>query len=609
MAAGAAPAEEPKDVGLRESERVTLVPLEVTVWPKDLDSDACVGLTIDDFDLTVGGKERQIYAVDALGTDQETYVPEARAGGEEDAQPPGGMSFVLLFDLWHLDLFYRPFPACPHTKLLAFGEARRFVDTEFHDGDRLLIVTSAGWPLVRYGWIRTRADAAAALDRVAGDPQVMNPYQVHLHHEEWIAGMKSLFLALGRYPGRKDIIYLADDFRFDDVAMKMYDIAARAQANGVVVNAVDLLSTCRTVPGPPCVKTGGGGLGCTEFRFPVALDPLSADTGGRLFRTDHIDKAVHELRSLRKCRYLVSFRKDASESKRSPSVNLTLRGERAKGLTLLRPSSYETAARAPTAKQRDEALFLIPRFGRGLAAEVTLWPYRPMGKKGNRWKAFVLARIDRTGDEPWPDDVGEIKVSVVLHRRSTIYEEFTKTLAGEELRAFRDRGGSGLMLFPAEGINPGETTIDLIATTGSPDLSAKVTVAFDVPKGPGPGEARPWFLADHLARLAGKAVLAPSLDGVVMPGELVSFLGYACASKTEAKQSYIGSLVPFAGGEPVAVPVSWLERSGDGACGWLAGKVETRLSPGLWTFKPPADLTGADASAVVEFSVERSRGD
>ena len=47
--------------------RKSLVPLEVTVWPSDLDSDACVGLTKEDFELVVGGKPRPIYAVDALG--------------------------------------------------------------------------------------------------------------------------------------------------------------------------------------------------------------------------------------------------------------------------------------------------------------------------------------------------------------------------------------------------------------------------------------------------------------------------------------------------------------------------------------------------------------
>ena len=89
------------------------------------------------------------------------------------------------------------------------------------------------------------------------------------------------------------MIYLADDFRFDDVAMKMYEIAARAQSNSVVVHAVDLLDSCRKVP------CKGGGLLCTDFMNPVALGPMSSETGGELFLTERIAAAVHELRARR----------------------------------------------------------------------------------------------------------------------------------------------------------------------------------------------------------------------------------------------------------------------------------------------------------------------
>src|SRR5437867_1997972 len=279
---------EPKKLGLKESVKVNLVQLEVTVWPKKADSDACLGLTADDFELLVDSKPQPIYAVDSLGAEQEVYRPETRLGEEASG---GGLSLVLFFDLWHLDVFHGAFPACPLTKLLAFREARKLVREEFHEGDRLLLVTAAGWPVVHYGWIRTQTDALQALDRLEKNHQVMMPRQEHANHLGWIAGMESFFLALGRYPGRKDVIYLADDFRFDDVAMRMYEIAAGAQSNGVVVNAVDLLDTCRKVPGPgplPSCSAIGGGLGCTEFRIPVALNPLSHDTGGELCPTDRI---------------------------------------------------------------------------------------------------------------------------------------------------------------------------------------------------------------------------------------------------------------------------------------------------------------------------------
>jgi hypothetical protein len=591
---------EPAQAGLHDSVEVNLVPLEVTVWPKAPDSDACLGLTIDDFELRVDDRPQSIYAVDALGAMQETYRQDAAHAGDAS---PGGISFVLFFDLWHLDLFYQDFPACPATKPLAFAEARRFIDEEFHDGDRLLLVTAAGWPVVHEGWIRTRAEAAAAIDRLKKDRQVMAPRQEHLHHNGWIAGIESLFLALGRYPGRKDVIYLADDFRFDDVALRMYDIAARAQANGVVMSSMDLLASCRRVVGIPCIKVPSG-LGCTEWRDPIALNPLSRDTGGTLFLTDRIAFAAHEIRSMRKCRYLVSFRKDPDAGKRSPFIDLELRSELQKTLTLFAPSSYQTQAHAPSKSDNDQALFLLPKFGRGIVADVTLWPYRPAGKRG-RWNVFVVGQIERADNEPWPDDLTEIKITVLAHHRSSGYGRYTKTITGRALQAFKANGGTGPMLFPLEGIRPGETTIDLTATGNVEEFSANASKTFDVPHPPGPGEARPWFVSSHLDRVGNEAVMVPSFDDVVMRGEYMSLIGYGCAAEDRSGESYAGSIVPPGGGPAVPVPLTWLHRP-DGthrACGWLAGKLNAPLQAGRWTFKPPSNLGGEDASFEVPFIV------
>src|SRR5882672_988911 len=68
MAAAVPPA---KKAGLTESVQVNLVQLEVTVWPKKPGSDACLGLTKDDFELIVDGKPQPIYAVDSMGAEQE----------------------------------------------------------------------------------------------------------------------------------------------------------------------------------------------------------------------------------------------------------------------------------------------------------------------------------------------------------------------------------------------------------------------------------------------------------------------------------------------------------------------------------------------------------
>jgi len=163
------------------------------------------------------------------------------------------------------------------------------------------------------------------------------------------------------------------------------------------------------------------------------------------------------------------------------------------------------------------------------------------------------------------------------------------------------------MLFPVEGVRPGDTTVDLTVTADVEEVSAKVRRSFEVPKPPKPGEAHPWFLSDHQVRFGESVVLAPSLDEVVSPGEAISFIGYGCRSgKAGAAASFSGRLVPFSGGAPVPVPITWLDESpkaGD-SCSWLYGRVDAALAPGLWSFEPPKELASAKkAVAPVEFSV------
>jgi len=162
------------------------------------------------------------------------------------------------------------------------------------------------------------------------------------------------------------------------------------------------------------------------------------------------------------------------------------------------------------------------------------------------------------------------------------------------------------MLFPVDGVRPGETTVDLTVTGGTEDVSAKVRKSFDIPKPPKPGEASPWFLSDHQVRFGESVVLAPSLDDAITSNEVASFIGYGCRSGRPAQGPYAGRLVPLSGGAPVPVAIAWMEpaHGPSDECGWLLGRVESPLPPGLWTFEPPKELSHArEGSAGVEFSV------
>jgi len=581
----------PSKTDLQEKVHVGLAQMEVTVWPKKHDDPTtCRGFTADDFYVTVNGRNREIIAVDWLGSAEAMSIMEDQPVKDVENPP---MTMVLLFDLWHLDIFYRSFD-CPITKPLAFEQARAFIKEEFRPGDRLLLVTFAGWPLIHEGWIRNPEEALRALDRLEVDPFVLNPRRSHSHHHVWIDGIKSLLLALGQYPGRKEVIYLADDFRFDDVAMQVNKLATRAQANQVSMHAVDLLASCRTVPGPGC--TFAGGLGCTDFRKPIALGYVAASTGGILAdsSTATIASTVKRVRSMRGCRYLVSLPMRRSDDRRAPRATVhTTR----KGFQLIHPRSFGSPKREPDERDRQDALFLLPHFGRGLTADVGLWPLRPSGKR-KQWSGVMVARLGPT--DPWPDSLERIEITAVASTHASVYGSFTKVIEGAELKRFREEK---LMVFPLEKIPPGDNTVALRAVGVGAHVSANVRALLDVSDPPELGEASGWFLSKKLARLGETVTLLPTLDGVLNPedgGALI--LGFGCPGDDEVED---GRLVALADDASVPISIDWLDGAIEGeACGWLAGRVDAELAAGLWRFEPPESLMVEDAEpSTIEFRV------
>lgn len=597
----------PVETGYKESVRVELVQLEVTLWPDSEEPEECGGFTTADFSVLVNGREREITAVDWLGTAEAMSAIERQIIAHPERPP---LTLVLFFDLWHLNIFFQGY-TCPMTKPMAFEQARRLVRDELMPGDRLLLVTFAGWPQVHEGWIRDKTHALSALDRLEVNPLVLAGRREHMHHQEWIAGMKSLFLALGRFPGRKDVFYFGDDFRFDDVALQMYEFAARAQANQVSVHAVDLLADCRALPGPsPSLDPHcplEGGLACTDFRTPIALPFLSSNTGGRTFlHSSTLTTAVRAVRRMRGCRYLISFSVPESEAKRAPKAKVQLHR---KGFRLDFPSSFGSLARKPTEREQGDALFLLPRFGVGLRAEVGLWPLRPSGK-GKQWRGVIVARLGREAADPWPEELQGIRITAVAHRSSRIYGQFQDAISGEDLSRFRDQGASRLLVFPVDHIRPGLNTVVLQAKGMGGDIEANARAVLEVPEPPRLGEAGPWFIADSLARAGETVTVLPALDGILEPAGQALIVGFGCPR--EPAELGAGQLVALDAEATARIPIDWLNAPASpvqpGHCGWLVGRIMPPLGPGLWRFDPPDALasTGAKPRPSIEFRVAAS---
>jgi VWFA-related protein len=591
--------EEPARTDYTEQVEVRLIQLEVTVWPSGGAYETCRGLTAADFSLTVNRKPQERFSVDTAGIETTTVTEEVEPAAEPEATPADPLTLALFFDLWHLDRFAFA-RACGRTRHRAFEQAREMVRTMMRQGDRLLIVTFSGWPCVHHGWIRNPEEALRVLDRVEVSPAVVTARTEHLHEDALLEGLNSLLLALGRYPGRKEVLYLADDFPFEEVKLRIYDMAARAQANRVTVHTVDLIQHCRSIA---CEL---GGLRCTAFRQPVALGPMASSTGGRLFNSGVVSQAVAEIREVQGCRYVISFPYETTRSKRKrPRVDVRVKR---KGLSLRAPASFQNPDRPPKEREEQDALFLLPQFGQGLIAEVGLWPLRPSGK-GKRWNAMMIARLMREPGAEWPEGLTEIVVDAGAHQRSRMYGQFRRVLTGAELEQLRTSERGKLFAFPLADVRPGEATVVVRAKGGETDLEANVRGWFTVPEPPGPGEARPWFIADRLARVGDEVTLLPSMDGTVPEESAALLVGYGCPSGPEIDAT--GALVARDGERRVPVPIGWFEapsESSDGAaCGWLVGEVSPDLEAGVWSFEPPASLAYPEELPPLELRVGSAR--
>ncbi|MFQ5671306.1 MAG: VWA domain-containing protein [Acidobacteriota bacterium] len=364
LAASAAASEGPIETGpiqLQEKMQVRIIQIEVTVWPERDEAAACRGLGADDFDLLVDGLPRPILEVDRPGRYGE--VSSAPAGAEERPAPvawPGQqtgqrpsaaaplelrgdpMQFVFYFDLWHLNSFVTRCHAL--TQPLAFSYVRHMLQETFQPGDRMMLASFAGRPLIHTAWIDDRERALQALDDLEVAPGILMPNRGHLRLDRWVQGWRTLFQALGRSPGRKHLFYLGDDLDWSPTPSVLYGLVGLAQLHHVLVHAVDLIWSCRTRD-----------LLRTRYDMPLALGTLPFHTGGRLFGGGQtVARAVNTLRRLQGCQFLLSFRAHPADGRRrAPRVRVRLREG---GARLAAPVSYRKTAHAPVEAETEPPL-------------------------------------------------------------------------------------------------------------------------------------------------------------------------------------------------------------------------------------------------------------
>jgi hypothetical protein len=186
MAAGPQPAEtasaqdEPVDehsalnADLKEEVEVRILQLEVTAWPKSREVNACRDLKRDDFEVLIGGQPRDVLAADRLGNLGEPA--SAPPAPETDSGSGAPMRYVVVFDTWHLDLWWR---VCGRTMPLAFSWVREMLQDRFQPVDRLMLATLSNLPQFYTPWLDNREAALQALEEMEVDPRLLVPHRDH----------------------------------------------------------------------------------------------------------------------------------------------------------------------------------------------------------------------------------------------------------------------------------------------------------------------------------------------------------------------------------------------------------------------------------------------
>ena len=586
------PTEEPSALksDLQEKAEVRILQLEVTAWPKKGDAQACLDITRDDFEVRIGGQPREVLAADRLG-DLGTPViaPPASAPATPSA---AAMRYVIVFDTWHLDLWWE---TCGRTTPLAFSWVREMLQDRFQPGDRVMLATLSNLPQFFTPWLDNREAALQALAEMEMDPRVLIPHRDHRSDDAWLAGWKLLLESLGNAPGRKQLIYLGDDWDprwVPGTVLGLPAVAARAQKNHVLIQSVDTIASCRDRIGP-------------AMSTPMIIANLAEHSGGHLFQGGQtVSTAVATLRKMQSCRFLLSV---GAQSRDRRKNGLRMHAIiRRPGFRLAAPERVEDPRRGATEEEKLQALFLLPRWDKGLFAQADLWPLRPTGKK-DRWNALLIARVRKTDTATWPLDIEEIIVDAVVYRRSKVFAEYSWTLREAHLAAFRDSPTGRAFSFPVT-VPSGTITVAVTAKATGFDIGATSRTTPEVPRPPEAGEIHPWFLVDQPVSIGGRLSLAPSTRSSFPVTHPPILLGFGCRPASGDQPIGRGKLVQQDGSDEREVDVRWLEQDdepavGRTACGWFIGKIQEQLITGLWDFYPPSFSDGIIDTPALTFRV------
>jgi len=376
----------PARTGVVEKVEVELVLLDVLVL--DRKGRTVPDLTLDDFDLYVGGRPVDIVSLDvdcAAGA-----RPDPRAGQTEtaaehpDGETPVG-NIIHAFDYYHLDLASR-----------ALEQARAAIRRHAAETYRQMIVAIGPGLRVEQPFTTDAAQLDRALERMERDPSLYAGNYARLTDRRFYDRLEALMDFLERIEGSKAVVlysgpFVPDGFHHDPEFRRIASLAARARVSLYPVDSGGL----RTPNGFVHGDLGG----------PKELARLAVETGGRVtYHTNDLGLALARAQRDLGCRYTIGFHDASPRPDQARPVRVWTRRS---GLRMIYPVFYVVRSDERLLADRVRSARLVPEMFDSGGMRVAASPFRP--RTPERWEVTVevelpdLARAAGSTD-PWHVD-------------------------------------------------------------------------------------------------------------------------------------------------------------------------------------------------------------
>jgi VWFA-related protein len=452
----------PLDVGLEEQVEVQLVLVDFLVL--DRNERIVPDLTIDDFDLEVGGRDTEIHSLDLdcpVG-DAPEPLPGKYSVTLHSAPTERPRRIVIVFDYYHMT-----------NTAEAFDQAQLMLDKWPVGGEEHMVISLGEVVRVESPFTTDIEDVRWALQRMRNDPDLYGGNYGRLTERRFFDRIEILFDLLERWEGRKSIVlfsgpFLNDGF-FRDPEFKL--LSALAVVTRTAVYPMDT-GGLRTLVDPNVQPFGG----------PPMLRRLANETGGRMTsETNEIGVAYAKAHRDLGCTYTIGFYDP--DSRRDKERRLTIYLKNRGGKRVVYPEFYLVRSREKKRKSLFRSAAMVPQMFESERMNADLFLLEP--SSSSRWRALLAVEV-RVGPEAFLEPGEEWELNARVRKTNgTVLHSFKKKIPMPETDPATGMTPM-VTVFHELRIRPGRYVVSAVLSdpdAETPLAASRPAVVAEIPRG------------------------------------------------------------------------------------------------------------------------------